>query len=542
MAARRGSPRDAPRRSARLRCAPCRAGLLPVRPRPRRSPTASCPICAALARRLARRPRAAGALPNVPTLILSGAQDLRTPTSSARARRRADPRRAAADGRPLHRPLGARQRLQRLRRRRPSAAFFAGAPVAAVRAVDATCSRRRPSRRASSPTCTRPPGCGGKPGRTLTAVLDAIVDLDRQVIAATLQADAGTAERVELRRPARRLRAADLTRRRRCTTSRSCTGVAAERDVPRARRRLQPATIRISRRRRRAGHGPAGGEQARHRHARRQALRRQPRRVSPRKLSRAGQRRRRGPSLLAGRSRWPSRSKLRDDRPPTVALQRRARLGCAEHGQRARRRDLALPAPARREPRRLAALGRAGARSARAAQDKPLLVSIGYSSCHWCHVMERESFEDPRDGGADERGVRVREGRPRGAPRRRRALHGGRAGHDRPRRLAAERVPHARAAAVLRRHLLPARAAPRDAGVDAGAAGDRRGLERARRGDPRRRRAAARAPVGRRAAASPPRSRSAPSALDAAVASAARVLRRAQTAASAARRSSRRPR
>src|SRR5918996_1176298 len=27
--------------------------------------------------------------------------------------------------------------------------------------------------------------------------------------------------------------------------------------------------------------------------------------------------------------------------------------------------------------------------------DLPLLVSIGYSSCHWCHVMERESFEDP---------------------------------------------------------------------------------------------------------------------------------------------------
>jgi uncharacterized protein YyaL (SSP411 family) len=28
-------------------------------------------------------------------------------------------------------------------------------------------------------------------------------------------------------------------------------------------------------------------------------------------------------------------------------------------------------------------------------EDKPILVSIGYSSCHWCHVMERESFEDP---------------------------------------------------------------------------------------------------------------------------------------------------
>ncbi len=29
------------------------------------------------------------------------------------------------------------------------------------------------------------------------------------------------------------------------------------------------------------------------------------------------------------------------------------------------------------------------------AENKPLLVSIGYSACHWCHVMERESFEDP---------------------------------------------------------------------------------------------------------------------------------------------------
>ncbi len=29
-------------------------------------------------------------------------------------------------------------------------------------------------------------------------------------------------------------------------------------------------------------------------------------------------------------------------------------------------------------------------------EDKPILVSIGYSTCHWCHVMERESFEDPQ--------------------------------------------------------------------------------------------------------------------------------------------------
>src|SRR3978361_1385556 len=34
------------------------------------------------------------------------------------------------------------------------------------------------------------------------------------------------------------------------------------------------------------------------------------------------------------------------------------------------------------------ALGRA------AEEDLPILLSVGYSACHWCHVMERESFED----------------------------------------------------------------------------------------------------------------------------------------------------
>src|SRR5690606_26648518 len=28
------------------------------------------------------------------------------------------------------------------------------------------------------------------------------------------------------------------------------------------------------------------------------------------------------------------------------------------------------------------------------AERKPILLSIGYSACHWCHVMARESFED----------------------------------------------------------------------------------------------------------------------------------------------------
>ncbi|MGE5407828.1 MAG: thioredoxin domain-containing protein, partial [Syntrophothermus sp.] len=27
--------------------------------------------------------------------------------------------------------------------------------------------------------------------------------------------------------------------------------------------------------------------------------------------------------------------------------------------------------------------------------ERPILLSVGYSACHWCHVMERESFEDP---------------------------------------------------------------------------------------------------------------------------------------------------
>ena len=27
-------------------------------------------------------------------------------------------------------------------------------------------------------------------------------------------------------------------------------------------------------------------------------------------------------------------------------------------------------------------------------EDKPVFLSVGYSTCHWCHVMARESFED----------------------------------------------------------------------------------------------------------------------------------------------------
>src|SRR5579871_4434685 len=30
------------------------------------------------------------------------------------------------------------------------------------------------------------------------------------------------------------------------------------------------------------------------------------------------------------------------------------------------------------------------------SEDKPILLSVGYSACHWCHVMAHESFENPQ--------------------------------------------------------------------------------------------------------------------------------------------------
>ena len=49
-------------------------------------------------------------------------------------------------------------------------------------------------------------------------------------------------------------------------------------------------------------------------------------------------------------------------------------------------------------------------------ENKPILLSIGYSACHWCHVMEHESFEDDETAALmNERFVNVkvdREERP----------------------------------------------------------------------------------------------------------------------------------
>ncbi len=67
-----------------------------------------------------------------------------------------------------------------------------------------------------------------------------------------------------------------------------------------------------------------------------------------------------------------------------------------------------------------------------------------------------------RGGRPHERPVRQRQGRPGGAARRRRRLHGGDPGADRPGRLADDRVPRPRRPPVLRRDVLPPRAPGRD--------------------------------------------------------------------------------
>ena len=92
-------------------------------------------------------------------------------------------------------------------------------------------------------------------------------------------------------------------------------------------------------------------------------------------------------------------------------------------------------------------------------ENKPILLSVGYSACHWCHVMAHESFEDPETAEVMNRlfvNIKVdREERPdldkiyQTAQQLHHAARG---------RLAADHVPDARgSAAVFRRHLFPAR-------------------------------------------------------------------------------------
>ena len=122
------------------------------------------------------------------------------------------------------------------------------------------------------------------------------------------------------------------------------------------------------------------------------------------------------------------------DRCPTDWRPRRARTCCSTPPTP----WTGIPGARRRSPR---------ARR----EDKPIFLSIGYSTCHWCHVMEHESFEDAGDCRHPQRALRPHQGGSRRASRRGPRLHAVRAGHHRVGRLADERVAHAGAQAVLRR-------------------------------------------------------------------------------------------
>ena len=137
---------------------------------------------------VAPAPPPVGPLPSVPTLILSGAQDLRTPTAGAEAIAARHPG-GAARGRALHGSLGARDRLQRVRASGREATSSQARPRRTVRHDHAIPIRAHPDHPAQADgrqTCRR---LGGDAGSTLAVVLDTILDLERQVVGATLQAD-----------------------------------------------------------------------------------------------------------------------------------------------------------------------------------------------------------------------------------------------------------------------------------------------------------------------------------------------------------------
>ena len=149
-----------------------------------------------------------------------------------------------------------------------------------------------------------------------------------------------------------------------------------------------------------------------------------------------------------------------------------------------RRRVERLPAAAHAQPRRLVSLGSAEALDAGAAQRQ---AAARLDRLQRLPLVPRDGarvVRGRRDRGADERALRQHQGRSRRATGPRPDLHGHRDAADRPRRLAAHGLLHARRHALLRRHLLPARAAPRPALVPPGAGRRGAGVPRAaRRGE-----------------------------------------------------------
>ena len=203
--------------------------------------------------------------------------------------------------------------------------------------------------------------------------------------------------------------------------------------------------------------------------------------------------------------------------------------------------DQPLPAPAPRQPGRLVPVGRGGAGpGARGGPADPALGRL-----LGLPLVPRDGarvLRGPGDRRLHERALRQRQGRPRGAARRRRHLHGGGAGDERPGRLADDRLPRPRRRPLLRRHLLPARRGPRHAELPDGDGSRGRRLRAQARGDRasgRRRRARGSA---RSARSSPAPSRRGGGLLEAGGRAPAASAPTWSAAASAARRSSRPPR
>ena len=156
--------------------------------------------------------------------------------------------------------------------------------------------------------------------------------------------------------------------------------------------------------------------------------------------------------------------------------------------QPAGRRHLAVPPPARREPRRLVGVGgrrvRGGARAQRPGAAERRVRRVPLVPRDGPRVLRGRA-----DRGVHERALRQHQGRPRGAAGRGRGLHGRHPGDDRARRLADDLRARPRGDAVLRGDLLPGPAAARQPELPAGARGAGRGVARpGRRGAAGRRR------------------------------------------------------
>ena len=131
-------------------------------------------------------------------------------------------------------------------------------------------------------------------------------------------------------------------------------------------------------------------------------------------------------------------------------------------------------------------------------RDAPVLLSVGYAACHWCHVMAHESFEDEATAAyLNEHFVSIKVDREERPDVDAVYMHAttamtGHGGWPMTVRARPRRQP------VLRRHLLPRPAAARPAALPAGARGALRRLATTARGRAAGGRPAPRAPAARR--------------------------------------------